>query len=211
MVNPIIFSYSLDILTEGLALFFLVLTLYFLKSNNEKRWYLAGISLGLTFASRYPVALQGLVIFGIECIIRKNLKSAIRTLVGAVPVIMIVMLIVFLKDGTFQVALQKDTKISPILSPFYLINSVDIWGFAFLLVPIAFLYNRTYQEKFNYTFIAWFIVSLIFWSANATNHEYRFVFQFTPAVYFLSMLGIENFLYYLKHYMLQSNNSNTNR
>jgi 4-amino-4-deoxy-L-arabinose transferase-like glycosyltransferase len=205
MLNAIVFAHSTKILTEGLALFFLVTTLYLLKVQKKNYWFFAGITLGLTFASRYPIAIQVLTIFFIESVICRKLHLIVRTILGAVPTIAIVVIAVYLKTGAFQTALAQDTVLSIFLSPFYLWNAIDIWGFAFLLLPIAFLYKRTYKDKFNYVFIAWFIVSFVFWSANLTNHQYRFAFQFTPAVYYLSMLGIENFLYYLRNKNGRSN------
>ena len=194
MINGTLFFFSTQIVTEGMALFFLVLTLYFLKKPQENYWFLAGIAIGLTFASRYPIILQALVIFIVESMINKNPKLIIKTISGMIPVIIIVVSIVYLKTGTFEMALSKDTSIGFLLSPFYLINSIDIWGFAFVLVPVAFLYKRTYSDTFNHSFIAWFIVSLLFWSASSENYQYRFTIQFTPAVYFLSILALENIL-----------------
>ena len=89
-------------------------------------------------------------------------------------------------------ALGKDTTVTTSLSPFYLVNSIDIWGLAFLLAPIALLQKRTYTDSFNHVFIAWFIISIIFWSLSSDNHQFRFTIQFTPAVYYLSLLAIEN-------------------
>ena len=56
------------------------------------------------------------------------------------------------------------------------------------------MFRRTYTDKYNYAFIAWFIVSLVFWSANSNPilHLPRYTVQFTPAVNFLVMLAIEN-------------------
>lgn len=198
MLNMVVFAYSTQIITEGLALFFLVLTLYFLKSQKENYWFLAGITIGLTFASRYPIILQALTIFIVESIVTKKPALVARTVLGALPVIAIVILVMHLKTGEFQMGLSKDTNFTIYLSPFYLANSINIWGFAFLLLPICLLYKRTYKDKYNYVFIVWFAFSIIFWSANLTNHQYRFAIQFTPAVYFLSILGVENLLYYLK-------------
>jgi hypothetical protein len=194
MINGTLFFFTTQIITEGMALFFLVLALYLLKNPKENYWFFAGIAIGLTFASRYPIILQALVIFIVESIVNKNPKLIIKTISGMVPVIAIVVLVVYLKTGTFEMALSKDTSISVLLSPFYLINSIDIWGFAFMLVPIAFLYKRTYREPYNYSFIAWFFLSLLFWSASSENYQYRFTIQFTPAVYFLSVLALENIL-----------------
>jgi 4-amino-4-deoxy-L-arabinose transferase-like glycosyltransferase len=192
MLNAELFYYNTRILTEGLSLFFVIATLYFLKTERRNDWFLAGIMIGLTFASRYPIILPALVIFIMESFIRKDLKLVSRTLMGAIPVIAIVMSVMFLKTGTFDMALEKDTNFGFLLSNFYIANSINIWGIAFLLVPVAFLFRRTYNDKYNYTFIAWFIVSLIFWSANTTNHEFRFAIQFMPAVYYLAILAIEN-------------------
>jgi hypothetical protein len=118
----------------------------------------------------------------------------IRTISGMLPVILIVVLVVFLKAGAFQTALAKDTAFTLLLTSFYLRNSIDIWGLAFLLVPIALLHERTYSDKYNYSFIAWFIVSLLFWSASSSNFQFRFTIQYTPSVYFLSILAIENII-----------------
>jgi 4-amino-4-deoxy-L-arabinose transferase-like glycosyltransferase len=192
MINGTLFYFSTQIMTEGLALFFLVLTLYFLKSRKENYWFFAGIAIGLTFASRYPIALQALVIFIVESIVSRRPKLAIRTILGALIVFIIVISAVHVKAGTFHAALAKDSTFTFLLSPFYLVNSFKIWGFAFLLVPIALLSPRTYTDSFNYAFIAWFIVSLLFWSASSGNWQYRFAIQYTPAVYFLSILAIEN-------------------
>ena len=192
MINGPVFFYSTQIMSEGLSLFFLILTLYFLKSEKKSHWFLAGIAIGLTFASRYPIVLQALVLFAVETIIRKNPTLFIRTIVGAAPTFALVILLVFLKTGTFQTALGKDTTFSLFLSPFYLLNSFNVWGLAFMLTPIALLFKRTYSDKYNYTFIAWFIVSLLFWSASSGNWQTRFTIQFTPAVYYLAVLGIEN-------------------
>ena len=194
MISGPLFFFSTQIGTEGLSLFFVVLTLYFLKSQKESHWFLAGITIGLTFASRYPIILQSLVIFLVESLVVKKPRRIIKTLSGMLLVIIIVVLVVYLKVGAFQTALGKDTALTLLFSPFYLINSIDIWGLAFLLVPIALLHERTYSDKFNYSFIAWFIVSLLFWSANSSNFQFRFTIQYTPAVYFLSVLAIENIM-----------------
>lgn len=177
---------------EGLALFFLVLTIYLLKVLKEKYWFLAGVTIALTFASRYPVFVQAAAIFLVETIIVRNARLAYRAILGGVPILIVVVSAVYLKAGIFQIALGKDTTVTASLSPFYLVNSLEIWGLAFFLVPIALLQKRTYKDSFNYVFIAWFIVSLLFWSSSSENHQFRFSIQFTPAVYYLSVLAIEN-------------------
>ncbi len=194
MLSFQVFVQSTRILTEGLSLFFLVAALYFLKSEKPNHWFLAGIMIGLTFASRYPIALQAITLFVVESLVRKNWKLSARAVVGALPVILMVISVIFLKTGTFEMALVRDTNLTHSLSAFYLEHSIENWGLAFMLVPVVFLFRRTYTDKYNYVFIAWFIVALLFWSANATNHQLRFTIQFTPAVYFLVMLAIENVL-----------------
>ena len=194
MTHEALFLASGYVQPEGLALFFLVLTLYLLKTRKESYWFLAGITAGLTFASRYPIFLQAIVIFIAESLIVKKPKLAFRAIIGAIPIVTAVIVAVYLKAGIFQMALGKDTSVSLSLSPFYLVNSFEIWGFAFVLVPIALLQKRTYANSFNYTFIAWFFISLLFWSSSSDNHQFRFTSQFSPAVYFLSILAIENIL-----------------
>jgi 4-amino-4-deoxy-L-arabinose transferase-like glycosyltransferase len=192
LLNPNVFFWSTQILTEGLSLFFLVMTLYFCKSKNKNGALLTGIMLGLTFASRYPIAIQAITIVIVEAIIRKNPKYLVRVLIGAAPIILFVVLAVYIKTGAFSGAIPQDTQFIFPPSSFYLLNWQEIWGFGFLLAPLALLFRMTWKEKYNYTFIAWFIIALLFWSSNSYNYQPRFVVQFTPAVSFLVILALEN-------------------
>jgi 4-amino-4-deoxy-L-arabinose transferase-like glycosyltransferase len=194
MTNGILFIFSSHILTEGLALFFLVLTLYFLKSQKENYWFLAGMSIGLTFASRYPIVFQALVFFIVESIINRKPRLVIRTILGTMPIIIIVILSMYLKTGTFKAAIEEDTKFHFLLSSFYAENAINIWGFVILLVPIALLHKSTYTDSFNYSFIAWFIFSFLFWSAHSNNFQFKFAIEYMPAVYFLSIVGAKNII-----------------
>jgi 4-amino-4-deoxy-L-arabinose transferase-like glycosyltransferase len=194
MLNSWILVVSCQLLTEGISLFFVVLTLYFVKGQRPRNWILAGISIGLTFASRYPIVLQSLLILIVEFLIRKNPKILTYALKGAVPIVAILVFVVYLKTGTFETSLAKDSVFTPLLSPFYITHSIGIWGLAFVLVPIAFLFRETYEDKNNYTYIIWFLISIIFWSANSANYQERFAIQFTPAVYYLALLSLENII-----------------
>lgn len=194
MLNPQVFFWSTQILTEGLSLFFLVLTLYCLKSEKQHYWLIAGIAMGLTFASRYPIFLPALALFIAESIARRNLKLVSYTMVTLVPVVILIISAVYIKTGEFNVAIARDTELSPALSPYYIINSITIFGPIFLLIPIAFLFKRTYVDKYNYAFIVWFIVSFLFWSAISENQQARFMSQLMPAAYYLAVLAIENIL-----------------
>ncbi len=200
MLNTQVIGFSTQIVTESLSLFFLVLTLFFIKSDKATHWFLAGVTIGLTFASRYPIVIQSFIIVLVEFLfIRKNFTLASRAILGLLLVSGITVTVVYLKTGTFQTALEKDTQLSirNFETPFYIENSINIWGFAFLLVPVALLFRRTYTDSYNYTFLSWFAVSLLFWSANS-NTDFRFTIQFMPAVYFLAILGVENIIHYLK-------------
>jgi 4-amino-4-deoxy-L-arabinose transferase-like glycosyltransferase len=192
MLNPQIFFWSTQILTEGLSLFFLVLTLFCLKSEKQRYWFIAGVAIGLTFASRYPIVLPAIALFVAESIARKNIKLIFYTMVTLVPVVVLIIAAVYVKTGEFNVAIARDTELSPLLSPYYIINSITILGPAILLVPIAFLFKRTYVDKYNYAFIIWFIISFLFWSAIAENQQARFMSQLMPAAYYLVVLAIEN-------------------
>lgn len=192
MINTQVFFYNTHIYTEGISLFFLVATLYLLKSEKENNWMLAGVAIGLTFASRYYIVVQAVTILLVECLIRKNSKIFIRTMYGMLPTISLTILIMYLKTDTFQLAIEGAHV--GYLSLFYLTHSIDIWGPIFYLVPIVFLFRSTYTDKYNYVFIAWYIVGIIFWSLNAGNYQYRFAIQFTPAVYYLAILAIENII-----------------
>jgi 4-amino-4-deoxy-L-arabinose transferase-like glycosyltransferase len=194
LLNQNVFFWGTFIMTEGLSLFFLVLSVYFLKSEKEKYWIFAGIAIGLTFGSRYSIFIQALTIFLVELVIRRNSKFATRTMMSAIPIVAIFILVPAIKTGTFLPAAETDAGFTLLLSPYYLQNSIDIWGLSFILVPIAFMFRRTYTDKYNYAFIAWFIVSFVFWSA-ASNPIFqiaRYTVQFTPAVYYLAILAIEN-------------------
>jgi 4-amino-4-deoxy-L-arabinose transferase-like glycosyltransferase len=192
MLNPQIFFWSTQIITEGFSLFFLTLTLYCLKSKKQYLWFIAGIAMGLTFASRYPIFLPAIVLFIAESIARRNIKLIRNTIVTLVPVIILVVAAVYVKAGEFDVAITRDTRLSPVLSPYYILNSIEIFGPVFLLVPVAFLFRKTYVDNYNYVFIAWFVTSFLFWSAIAENQQARFMGQLMPAAYYLAILAIEN-------------------
>jgi 4-amino-4-deoxy-L-arabinose transferase-like glycosyltransferase len=192
MLNPQVFFWSTQILTEGLSLFFLVLTLFCLKSEKQHHWFIAGVAMALTFASRYPILLPAIALFIAESIARKNIKLILYTMVTLVPVVILIVSAVSVKTGEFNVAIARDTELSPVLSPYYILNSITIFGPVFLLVPIAFLFKRTYVDRYNYAFIAWFIVSFLFWSAVSENQQARFMGQLMPAAYYLAVLAIEN-------------------
>ena len=194
MLNAQVFFFSSQIMTETMSLFFAVATLYCVKSEKPTCWLLAGACIGLTFASRYPIAIQSAALAVVESYARRNWRMLTRAIAGAVPVVAAVVLIVFVKTGTFQTALPKDTNLTIFLSPYYLQNSITTWGWIFLLVPLAFVLRGTYSERYNYVFIAWFVLSMIFWSANATNEQLRFAIQFTPAVNFLALLPVASFV-----------------
>lgn len=192
MLNPQIFFWSTQILTEGLSLFFLVLTLFCLKSKKQYSWFIAGIAIGLTFASRYPIFIPAIAILVAESVARKNIKLILYTMVTLVPVMILIVSAVYVKTGEFNVAITRDTELSPVLSSYYITNSITIFGPVFLLVPFAFLFKRTYVDKYNYAFIAWFLVSFLFWSAISENQQARFMGQLMPAAYYLAVLAIEN-------------------
>jgi dolichyl-phosphate-mannose-protein mannosyltransferase len=192
MLNPLVLFWGEQIMAESISLFFLVMTLYFLKSEKTSHWFFAGIAIGLTFASRYPIIIPALALFAVESLIIRRLKFTAMTILGILPVASSVILAIYLKTGAIGFAMQKDTNFTVFLSPFYLYNWPDIWGLSFLFIPLGLLFRRTYADRFNYAFIAWFAISLIFWSANSTNQQERFAFHIMPAVYYLAMLGIEN-------------------
>jgi Dolichyl-phosphate-mannose-protein mannosyltransferase len=194
MVGPQVFFYGSQILPEGIALFFVLATLYFVKSEKPAYWFLAGACIGLTFASRYPIVLQAGALALVESYARRNWRMLARAIVGAIPVMAAVIGMVFLKTGTFQVALSKDSVFTLMFSLYYVQNSISAWGWIVLLVPLAFLLRGTYTDRYNYVFIAWLLLSMVFWSANATNFDLRYTIQFTPAVYFLALLPLEALL-----------------
>ncbi|MDQ3872800.1 MAG: glycosyltransferase [Thermoproteota archaeon] len=193
MLNPYVFFWSTQILTEGISLFFLVLSIYFLKSEKQYSWIFAGIAMGLTFGSRYPVFIMAVAFFITELFTRRDAKKLIaNTMVGLIPIILLIITAIYIKSGGFSVAIQRDTELSLLLSPFYVVNFIRIFGFISVLLPVAFVLRKTYSDKYNYAFIAWFVIGFLFWSANSENHQERFMIQLTPAVYFLAILAIEN-------------------
>jgi 4-amino-4-deoxy-L-arabinose transferase-like glycosyltransferase len=101
MLNPQVFFWRTHITTEGLSLFFLTLSLYFMKCEKSSHWLLGGISVGLTFAARYTISLQAIAIFVAESITRRNPKFVIKTLMTMLPMIALVVMIVYFKTGTF--------------------------------------------------------------------------------------------------------------
>jgi 4-amino-4-deoxy-L-arabinose transferase-like glycosyltransferase len=194
MLNPYVFFWSTQILTEGVSLFFLVLSIYFLKSEKQYNWILAGVAMGLTFGSRYPIFLIAIVLFLTEMIVRHDAKKRFlaNTLIGLVPIALLIVMAVYIKSGSFEVAIESDTQLNLLLSSFYVQNFIPIFGFIALLLPIALIFRRTYVDKYNYVFIIWFVLGFLFWSSISENHQERFMIQLTPAVYFLAVLAIEN-------------------
>ena len=193
MTNAYVFSWSTQILTEGLSLFFLALSIYFLKSKKQSSWILAGIAIGLTFGSRYPISVIAIALFIIEVLARRDGKKLFtNTLVGMVPIILLIIIAVYIKSGGFSVAIERDTDTTVLLSPFYLEKFIRIFGFISLLLSVAFIFRRTYSDKYNYVFIAWFVIGFFFWSAIYENQQERFMIQVIPAAYFLTILAIES-------------------
>ncbi|MCJ7634050.1 glycosyltransferase family 39 protein, partial [Candidatus Bathyarchaeota archaeon] len=128
MLNGQVFFYSTQIYTEALSLFFVVATLMFVKLGQPKHWFLAGVSAGLTFASRYPILLQSVAIIAAESLTRKSWKLALRAAIGTAATVSVVILEMIVKTRTFQMALGQERILSPLLSGFYLFNSINIWG-----------------------------------------------------------------------------------
>ena len=122
----------------------------------------------------------------------KKLKLFAHTMVGLVPIVLLIISAVYIKSGSFTVAIDRDTRVSLFLSLFYVENFIQIFGFISLLLPIALLLRRTYVDKYNYVFIAWFIFGFLAWSGISENQQERFMIQITPAVYFLAILAIED-------------------
>ncbi len=192
MLSPQVFYYSTQILTESLSLLFLAATLCLVKSERKSSWLLAGFTAGLTFASRYPILVPAGIIVLFEAYARRNWHILTRAVLGAIPVLAAVISAMFLKTGAFQIANPANANFAA-LSPYYLLNSISAWGWIFLLVPMAFVFRKTYSDRYNYAFVGWFVLPLIFWSLNATR-DLRFTIQLTPAVDFLAILTLETFI-----------------
>ncbi len=194
MLNGYVIYWSTQILTEGLSLFFLVLSVYFLKSERQYNWIFAGIAIGLTFGSRYPIFILAITLFIIESIVRPGVRKKFfgHALVGMVPVMLLIIMAIYLKSESFAVAIQRDTQLSILLSPFYFENFIRIFGFISILLPIVFLFRRTFIDKYNYMYIGWLAAGFLFWSAISENQQERFMIQIMPAVYFLTILAIQN-------------------
>jgi hypothetical protein len=105
---------------------------------------------------------------------------------------LLIILAVYAKSGTFSVAIERDTQLSIILSPFYLEKFIRIFGFIAILVPAVFLFNRTYIDRYNYAFMGYFAIGFLLWSAISENQQERFMIQLMPAAYFLVVLAIQN-------------------
>ena len=115
-----------------------------------------------------------------------------NALVGMVPVMLLIIMVIYLKSGSFAVAIQRDTQLSILLSPFYFEHFIRIFGFISILLPIVFLFRRTFVDKYNYMYIVWLGAGFLFWSAISENQQERFMIQIMPAVYFLTILAIQN-------------------
>jgi len=138
---------------------FIILSLYFLKTENKNNWVWAGIVFELIFTSRYPTLIEATIIFVVESIIRKDRKFATRTIMIAMPILLVIHFISLLKSRVLCCATTKRQTFYIFVNSLLFTELNKYIGICFL-VPIAFLFRRTYTDKFNYTFIASFIVSL---------------------------------------------------
>jgi len=127
------------------------------------------------------------------------MKFAIRALLGILPAVMLVIFVVYLKTGALDFAMAQDTHFGPPLSAYYLNRWADIWGWSFIFIPVAFLFKSTFTDRYNYAFIAWFAISLAFWSANAANHQDRFAIHMLAPAYSIAFIGIENVAKIIAH------------
>jgi len=192
MLNSQVLFWGEQLMSESISLFFLILSLYLLKGEKANYWFLGGITIGLTFASRYPIIIPALTIFLVEAFVKRKPKLVSNTIAGLLPTLILVVLTIYLKTGVVQFALPQDSNFSVYLSPYYIANWMPIWGWSFLFLPVAFLFKKTFADRQNYVYIAWFAVAMLFWSANTSNHQDRFAFHMLPAAYFLALIGIQN-------------------
>ena len=128
MLNGYVFYWSTQILTESLSLFFLILSIYFLQSKSRWGWIIAGIAIGLTFGSRYPIFVLAVALFAIEIAVSRDTRKLLTTMLGIVPVVLLIIMAVYLKSGSFTIAIERDTELSLILSTFYLQKFITIFG-----------------------------------------------------------------------------------
>lgn len=202
MLNAVFFVWTAHFYEEAIPLFFVVATLFFLRSNKPSYWIIGGIMIGLTFSAKYPIVLQSFAILFAMFLIKRNFKLLIRALITAISIIIIILFIVSLKVGVSnQIVISRGLGLegSGVIynfyaTSYYIINSLNFWGWIFLFLPLCFIFRKTYTNVNNFVFIIWFFVGLTYWSSvdNAGFNDYRHIIQFSPAVYFLIILAIEN-------------------
>ena len=194
LTNAQLFFYTSQILTEGISLFFLILTLYFFEGTKRVHWVLSGISISSYVSTliSYFVTIIGDICSRIN--IKKRSKVYSKGYCCNYRGNYICRGYSLPKDKHISNSPRERFKFGNSLSSFYIVNAIPIWGPAILLVPVAFLFKSTFKDKFNYVFIAWFIISLLSWSTNASNYQYRFMIQFMPAAYFLVIIAIESII-----------------
>ena len=186
--NANLFFYTSQIRSEGLSFFFVILTLIFLESSRKRKsWLFTGISIGLTFGTKYPIILQSAVVFIIESIRKKDAKFSIGVILVTISVIVLIISIVYIKTGMFDMNIQRNS-----FSFTHLPNALSIWGPVIVLLPITFLFKSTYKDKFNYIFISWFVTSLIASLWSVSSYQNWLFIEFMPSTYFLAILSIEN-------------------
>jgi hypothetical protein len=185
------FVYSTQLYTEGLAALCLAGALYFLESRKPSDWIWAGVCLGLAFGARYPALVSGLCLFGAMVLVRRDWRAVRNALLGLLPTMGAIIVLMILKTGTFAMSLPKDRHFTLQLSSYYVVHALDIWGLIVFLVPLALLLPSTWRRSEHLPYLAWAFGSLVFWSANALNQQYRFTINFSPAIYFVALLFVE--------------------
>ncbi len=187
LINPYVFHFGTHLYTEGIALFFLLLSFYFIESQKKYMWIISGIFAGLTFAARYTIIVQILPLLLLQSLRRKRLRMFLYSMSSAFFVIFIVLGIIYMNTGTVQLSNPKDNAFG-LPKAYYLVNSFEIFGIMIIFLPIAFFK----PDDKDFLFIAWMFLGMIFWSMNQVNQQSRFMIPTMIPIYYFCMRGIEN-------------------
>lgn len=196
MLNPYLFLYTTQLYTESLSLFFLLLIIYFMYKHRP---ILAGICLGLAFASRYFMSVQGVAIIAgsvlVELQLNWNNKPIIQAAkVGAVALAVIGLVIgaVYLKTGVVKFAMEQDTNWKPLYNlNWYIVHALSIFGVIIILLPVSIFFIN--YESHDLIFLSWLVIGMLFWTGNA-KHDTRYIIQLFVPVYYLALLPLQKWL-----------------
>lgn len=184
--------WSDHILVHGLTTLFSLLTLWALKKYNPQRWFLGGIFATLAVFARYtsvviiaPIALAFLIH-------HKQVRLIVAAAVGAaIPLVVYHVAFPFVLTRFVEIWFRYGQS-TGVPQPwyYYFANWYALFGILGLLAVPVLLMPSSYKSIATRPWTFWLLGSLVFFMITI-NKQDRFTFEWTPAVVYLGVTGLE--------------------